>query len=79
MSIKIKLPQEKYEWEIKYIVFDMNGTLACDGVIPKEVKKKLSLLSQRVDLYLLTAVTFGTASQQIEDMNIKLDYVSNSI
>lgn len=47
---------------IENVVFDLNGTLGTDGVVPEDVKNLLLKLSKRVNVYILTSDTFGTAS-----------------
>jgi soluble P-type ATPase len=57
---------------IENIVFDLNGTIATDGRIPSEMKEKINLLSKQVKLYVLTADTQGTATEEVAGMNIEL-------
>jgi soluble P-type ATPase len=69
MMISIDIPG----WgnmEIENIVLDLNGTIATDGNFPIEVKEKINLLSERVNVYILTADTQGTASDEINGMNL---------
>jgi soluble P-type ATPase len=58
--------------EIENVVLDLNGTLATDGKIPSEIKKKISALSGRVKIYVLTADTQGTATEEIREMKVEL-------
>jgi len=58
--------------DIENIVFDLNGTVATDGRIPIEVKEKIQALSQRVNIYVLTADTQGTAEEETPGMNVEL-------
>jgi len=58
--------------EIENVVLDLNGTLATDGKIPSEVKKKTSSLAGRVKIYVLTADTQGTATEEIREMKVEL-------
>jgi soluble P-type ATPase len=62
--------------EIENIVLDLNGTIATDGKILPEVKKKISKLSDTVNIYILTADTYGTASQEASGMGAELLRVS---
>jgi P-type E1-E2 ATPase len=69
--IKIDIPG----WgnmDIENIVFDLNGTIATDGRIPSEMKEKINLLSKQVKVYVLTADTQGTATEEVKGMNIEL-------
>jgi len=63
--------------EIENIVLDLNGTIATDGEIPSEVKEKLNVLSDNVKVYILTADTQGTASDETSDMGVELLKVSH--
>jgi soluble P-type ATPase len=58
--------------DVKNIALDMNGTIATDGRIPPEVREKISSLADKVRIYILTADTQGTASEEIRDMNVEL-------
>jgi soluble P-type ATPase len=62
--------------EIENIVLDLNGTIATDGIIPSEVKEKINNLSHGVKIYLLTADTQGTASEESSDVKAELLEVS---
>jgi P-type E1-E2 ATPase len=58
--------------DIENIVFDFNGTIATDGKIPIEVKEKINLLSNEVNVFVLTADTQETAQEEVKEMNINL-------
>ena len=58
--------------EIENVVLDLNGTLAADGRIPLDVKKKISALAGRLKIYVLTADTQGTATEEIREMKVEL-------
>jgi soluble P-type ATPase len=62
--------------EIENIVLDLNGTIATDGKISSEVKEKINHLSDKVKIYILTADTHGTASEEISNMEVELVKVS---
>jgi soluble P-type ATPase len=62
--------------EIENIVVDLNGTIATDGKIPPEVKEKINCLCDKVKIYILTADTQGTASEETSDMGVELLKVS---
>ncbi|MEJ2365852.1 MAG: HAD family hydrolase [Deltaproteobacteria bacterium] len=47
----------------KQALFDLNGTLATDGILPGTVKEKLKLLQDQIAVYLVTADTHGTAAE----------------
>jgi soluble P-type ATPase len=58
--------------EIENVVIDLNGTLATDGKIPPEVKKKISSLAGHAKIYVLTADTQGTATEEVQEMKVEL-------
>ena len=62
--------------EIENIVLDLNGTIATDGKILPEVKEKINSLSGTVNIYILTADTYGTASQEVSGLGAELLKVS---
>ena len=62
--------------EIENIVLDLNGTIAIDGKISSEVKEKINSLSDKAKIYILTADTYGTASEETSDMGVELLKVS---
>ena len=69
--IKIDIPG----WgnmEIENIVLDFNGTIATGGEILPEVKQRMESLSERVKIYVLTADTYGTSDDEIQDLKAEL-------
>ena len=73
--IKIDIPG----WgniDIENLVLDLNGTIATDGRISSEVKEKINSLSDKVNIYILTADTQGTAREESSDMGAELLKVS---
>jgi P-type E1-E2 ATPase len=62
--------------DIENMVLDLNGTLATDGKIPPEVKERIKSLSTQIKIYILTADTQGTASEEISNMEVELVKVS---
>jgi P-type E1-E2 ATPase len=44
---------------LEHVVLDVNGTIACDGVLIPGVKERLDQLRQQVAVHLLTADTHG--------------------
>ncbi|MBC3803183.1 ATPase P [Acetobacterium fimetarium] len=74
--ISLDIPGYK-TFEVKNVVFDFNGTLAVDGVLIDGAKEKLEALSARgLDLYVLTADTFGTAAEQCRDLPLEIQVFS---
>lgn len=69
--IKVKIP-EFQPFTIEHLVLDYNGTLAIDGVIISGVKKMLATLSTKLDIHVVTADTFGSAGEYLDDIKCKL-------
>ncbi len=57
--------------DIENLVVDLNGTLATDGKISPEVKERINTLCEKVKVYILTADTHGTASDEIRNMHVE--------
>jgi soluble P-type ATPase len=62
--------------EIENIVLDLNGTVATDGRIPPEVKEKIGSLADQAKIYILTADTQGTATEEVRDIRVALIRIS---
>ena len=64
------------ELEIKNLVLDMNGTISVDGVITDDEKEKINRLAKKVNVYILTADTFGLMVESTKGLkvnSVKLD------
>lgn len=71
--IEIDIPGYK-SVEIKNVVLDFNGTIAEDGVLIDKVKGKIRKLSDKnINIYVLTADTFGTVSKQCRNLPVKVE------
>jgi len=57
-----------YEYKLSHAVFDYNGTLAEDGVLPDDIKDLLENLAARIRVTVLTADTFGLARTQLQSV-----------
>lgn len=57
---------------IKNIVLDFNGTIALDGSLLPGVQEKLNTLAEDLDIYILTADTFGTVKSACSSVNGKV-------
>lgn len=69
--IKIDIPGRE-SLELENIVFDFNGTLAVDGKILENIKVKLNILSKLVNIYVLTADTYGSAKEECDKLNLNV-------
>lgn len=50
--------------EIQNVVFDYNGTIAVDGKVLEGVEELFVELDKHVDIYILTADTYGTVAKE---------------
>ncbi|WP_071394070.1 HAD family hydrolase [Bacillus tuaregi] len=57
---------------IKYLVLDYNGTLAKDGTLLTGVSDLLVKLAEVVEIYVITADTFGSVAVEMKDLPVKI-------
>lgn len=62
---------------LKYLVLDLNGTLAQDGKIISGVSERLSKLKEHYHIYILTADMHGTGKAISEEIGIDLVTIGN--
>ena len=62
--VRVAIPGYK-ALELKHLVMDYNGTMACDGSLIGGVRKMLDRLSQQLEIHVLTADTFGKVRQEL--------------
>ena len=60
------------DFVIKNLILDLNGTIAFDGNIILGVKKRLPLLANHVNIFVVTADTNKNAEQLVKDLNVTL-------
>ena len=65
--IEIEIPGYK-TLQLEYLVLDLNGTLAVDGALVPGVRDCLEKLAAHLKLSVVTADTFGKATQLFEDL-----------
>ena len=73
--IYVSIPSYK-DIKIKNVVFDYNGTLATDGIVDRDIKNKLEILQRKVDVYVLTADTYGNVAKNLADTKLKVQIIS---
>ncbi|WP_432405230.1 HAD family hydrolase [Wukongibacter sp. M2B1] len=73
--IEINIPSYK-KVNIENVVFDYNGTLATDGELIEGIKEKLADISELVNIYVITADTFGTVRGNFRDIEVEVKIIS---
>ena len=58
--------------EIKNLVLDFNGTLAKDGSLINGVAELIQEISQTVNIYVITADTFGSVRLEMKELPVKV-------
>jgi len=69
--IEITIPG-RGNYTINNLVLDLNGTIAVDGNIIGGVKEKLAMLSQKLDIFLVTADMNKNAERLVKDLPVTL-------
>ena len=69
--IEIAIPG-RGNYTIKNVVVDLNGTIAVDGNIIQGVKEKMAILSQELDIFLVTADMNKNAERLVKDLPVTL-------
>lgn len=60
--------------KVKNVVFDFNGTMAEDGIMIEEIRRKIKELSNKdVNIFILTADTYGTVVKQSKDLPVTVE------
>lgn len=61
--------------EIKNLVLDYNGTIAKDGKLLEGLKDLLIKLAEVVDIYILTADTYGSVEKEMAGLPLKVQVI----
>ena len=72
--MKIEIPQGE-SFEIKYLVFDYNGTVANNGIIYPNVLERINSYND-LEAFVITADTYGTVKEELKGSNIKVKIIS---
>ena len=68
--ISIDIPGREHPLEIEALILDYNGTIAKDGALIEGIPKRLIKLAEAVEVYVLTADTYGTVRGQCEPLGV---------
>jgi len=58
--------------QLDHLVMDYNGTIACDGVLLSGISERLETLSSQLQIHVLTADTFGSATAELTDVSCRV-------
>lgn len=58
--------------DLKYLVLDYNGTIAVDGKIPQSVRRQIKDLAKDLEIFVLTADTYGSAQEECEGLPVQI-------
>jgi P-type E1-E2 ATPase len=70
--LSLSIPGFKEEISIQHLVLDFNGTLAVDGKLIKGVEEMLNDISGKIKVHVLTGDTFGTARNELKNINCEI-------
>ena len=70
--IRVEIPGREQALCITSVVLDYNGTIARDGQLLPEAAERIRALSGKVDVYVLTADTYGNVRKQCEGLNVEV-------
>lgn len=73
--IEVNIPGDRI-LQLKHIVLDYNGTIACDGHLISGVKENLIALADKLQVHILTADTFGNARRGLEGIECELSIIA---
>ena len=67
------------KFKIENLILDYNGTIARDGKIIEKVKDRINKLSKKLNIYIVTADTFGTVRKEFKDENVNIKITDDKI
>jgi soluble P-type ATPase len=73
--LEINIPGDR-KLQLKHMVLDYNGTIACDGDLIAGVKENLVALADTLQIHILTADTFGKARSGLEGIKCELSIIA---
>ena len=73
--LTINVPGFK-QLQLKHLVLDYNGTLACDGKLLPDVTAVLNKLTEVLTIHIITADTFSSVAEEVANINCQLKVIS---
>lgn len=78
MAIAVSIPG-RGSVRIVNALFDLNGTLACDGIIADSTRERLKALGDHLALYVMSADTHGTLAQATTGLPLQVQRVTQPL
>lgn len=75
--INITIPG-RGELNLQHLVLDYNGTIAFDGSLIQGVEEKLNQLAGALNIYIVTADTYGTVRQKCRNIKGEIKVLKSS-
>ena len=72
--IEVTIPGRQ-TFRLNYLALDLNGTITLEGKLIDGVGDRLRALSKLLDIYVITADTFGRAQEVTENLGVKIHRV----
>jgi P-type E1-E2 ATPase len=63
-------------YNFEYLVLDMNGTIALDGMLIAGVRERLDILRPQLDIAIITADTHGKAGEVAAALNVRMHKIA---
>jgi soluble P-type ATPase len=60
---------------LRHLILDYNGTLACDGALIPGVAERLTVLTEHLNIHIVTADTFGSVRSQVAHLPVQLQVI----
>ena len=76
--LQLKFSNRK-DIKLKNLVLDYNGTIANKGKTISGVNEKLAKLSDKLNIYIVTADTFGTVKDEFKDHPINIEITGDDL
>lgn len=73
---EIKIPSLGH-FNFKHIIFDFNGTLATDGKLTEQIAQRMTELSKKLEVHVVTLDTFGSVRNQLSDLPVQLAVIGS--
>ncbi len=61
-----------YSFRLEVLILDYNGTIALDGQLLESVRQKLIMLSDFLEIHIVTSDTFGSVTAQCQELPIQV-------